>query len=843
MPDSFYKDMSLNGKFITNDDPATIDTNFQELKNMRYEDKTIRGIGGMTKVNTTAITSFPRMINGFHFRKEQPAESHIVIQGEDTSDTNPTLFQHSGTVPTTAVDFPGGATPTVLYTQDTAAGTARFADAPGGQVVICDSKENLIWSGDEHKISSFINIDDNDEDSFWVFTKELQNTATDSNNVAVLNPGTEGTPLTTFYVASTRPLKGVKFAISVLNSATNTMAVSYWRTSTAAWVAVSGLSDATHDGTSTLAITDQSITWSEGTHSPKFFKSDFLFYYKFQTVTAACSATTALSHVTVDSQIQPIKNLWGGTYVTAHAVFQYGGSSFADSTINVFENSWRAISSTAISPETYIPLTGLTTTDFIYVGFTEPMTGIFFNLQAANVNAANTTATYWDGDGWTSFTGEVDGTKLATETLSQSGVISWESPTDEVKTIINDTGASIPLYYYRITWSAALSAANLFFMGGILALSTVNGYKFPLFSKNRIFLCSNQVQDKNSVLVSAADSPDVYNGDDSTELFFGDDKELTAGIGLYSRLASNIYDITLFYKSHAMFGLTGFTPQDFQPYNISETIGCVAPLTLANGVIQIQQGITRPIVIWQAHDGIYVFDNTSPVKVSKDLDNFFDKNQATNTNRMHPDHISKSIGFIDPDNNEYHWLFVDGSGSGTLNREFVFDLQRLKWYEAPRAGSKFLQCGFQVTDTNANKYTYGCLDTGFMERLENGTDMDGTAFPQSFRLGDIAPVEGSISTLSQVIKHKIIMIDTGTAATVAVTHYGDGKTAGTSLASAEDPTNSGFRIADVITDTNKSANGHIFHSTQYSMTSSDKHGAFHPLYTSWKVNPIGEDKQ
>ena len=102
MPNPNYKEISLNGKLITNDDPTTIDTNFQELKNMRYEDKTIRGVGGMTKVNTTAITSFPRMQNGFHFVKDQPSETHVLIQGEDASDANPTIFQHSGTVPTTA---------------------------------------------------------------------------------------------------------------------------------------------------------------------------------------------------------------------------------------------------------------------------------------------------------------------------------------------------------------------------------------------------------------------------------------------------------------------------------------------------------------------------------------------------------------------------------------------------------------------------------------------------------------------------------------------------------------------------------------------------------------------
>jgi len=201
-----------------------------------------------------------------------------------------------------------------------------------------------------------------------------------------------------------------------------------------------------------------------------------------------------------------------------------------------------------------------------------------------------------------------------------------------------------------------------------------------------------------------------------------------------------------------------------------------------------------------------------------------------------------SVGDLDIDNKEYIWLFADGNSSGTLNREFHLDLERLKFFEVPRAGSKFLQCSFQVSDTTGNIYNYGALDTGYIERLENGTDMDGTEFEQSFKLGDIAPVEGQIFQLSQILKHKLIMKDTGTSANVAVTHYGDGDTTGTSLDSSVDPTNSGKRFADVISNTNKSISGHVFHSTKYSMTSSDKNPAFHPLYLAWKVNPIGEDK-
>lgn len=49
-------ELRFDGKLITSIDPAAIGKNFQSLKNMRYTDTHIRGIAGMTKINTTELS-------------------------------------------------------------------------------------------------------------------------------------------------------------------------------------------------------------------------------------------------------------------------------------------------------------------------------------------------------------------------------------------------------------------------------------------------------------------------------------------------------------------------------------------------------------------------------------------------------------------------------------------------------------------------------------------------------------------------------------------------------------------------------------------------------------------
>ncbi|KKK58060.1 hypothetical protein LCGC14_3048240, partial [marine sediment metagenome] len=96
--------VGLTGKLITSTDPSrlileedggTQIDNFKSLKNIRYTDNGIRGITGMSKINTTALSTQLKSRTVHHFTKSQPSESHVLVQAFDTNIDNSKVFRNS----------------------------------------------------------------------------------------------------------------------------------------------------------------------------------------------------------------------------------------------------------------------------------------------------------------------------------------------------------------------------------------------------------------------------------------------------------------------------------------------------------------------------------------------------------------------------------------------------------------------------------------------------------------------------------------------------------------------------------------------------------------------------
>lgn len=64
----------LNGKMITSEDPLIIGQNFRNLINMRYGEGAPRTVAGMTKINTTVLTTYLKVRSAFHFRKNYESD-------------------------------------------------------------------------------------------------------------------------------------------------------------------------------------------------------------------------------------------------------------------------------------------------------------------------------------------------------------------------------------------------------------------------------------------------------------------------------------------------------------------------------------------------------------------------------------------------------------------------------------------------------------------------------------------------------------------------------------------------------------------------------------------------
>jgi hypothetical protein len=182
-------DIPINGRLIESVDGSQIGAgNFQTQTNMRpaplqssqnLPPAPPQGVSGMTKVVTNQIDStYYKVRAGHHFRKSQPAESHVLVQAFNSDLTASQIMQNKTAIPSVG-DFES----TALYTTST--GIGQFSDEPDGAVFYCDGTNTLVWGGDEARCGAFLNIDP-DESFKYDYSGKVTNTLTTAQNIATL---------------------------------------------------------------------------------------------------------------------------------------------------------------------------------------------------------------------------------------------------------------------------------------------------------------------------------------------------------------------------------------------------------------------------------------------------------------------------------------------------------------------------------------------------------------------------------------------------------------------------------------------------------------------------------
>jgi len=618
------------------------------------------------------------------------------------------------------------------------------------------------------------------------------------------------------YIGSLMPLDGFKITVANANTATGTMSVDYWNGT--AWASVSTLVDGTASGGASLAQTG-SVTFGSTKSTAKIKNINYNFIYWYRVSVTAVDAGVTISNITVSIPFQSMKEIWNGILSECLSCQVYNNSTYYENTINVYAEDYSSANTASFAN---IGSLG-TSSDYVVFGFWDRTNGVHISLvdMAANT-VANTTLSvdYWNGLAWTTVGTVTDGTVEGTVSFAKSGAVSWNDPgvANEFK---KEIAKNLPLYYYRFSWNKTLSATvRIDYAGGITAPKDISGYKFPLRAFDRVWLCSRDSEMKNSVVCSSQYTDNIFNGTDSLPFAFGNDTELVAGTTVYAQFGASLYEILIFCKKKETWFLfhNGTT---WETKNASRTMGCVAPLTMKTAHVggDVAPGMNRQVAIWQGADGIFMFDGRMVHPIHNDIRNYFDKRDSGSIN---VDKITDSTGFVDEQNQEYHWCFASGS-STTLNEEWVYDIRRQKWYNADRGTGNYLQCGIEVTDTNGNNYCYGAIDTGYLERLENGTDFDGTDIVSTMELSDFPLVDyGTRATLRQILLHMVAKSTTSNS--LSVTHYVDSSTSGDSYTMS--PSTSGKRIASVTQDIGK--NG-VLHSTKFEMTTDDETVGFEPV--------------
>lgn len=636
---------------------------------------------------------------------------------------------------------------------------------------------------------------------------------------------------------------------------------SYWDGTT--WAGVTTFVDGTVTGSKTLAQTGTvSFDSTVGLAKPLLINETFLFWYRLTFDYVDANAVT-LSQVTVDAPFQPAQDLWdGATRQIGAAISQTTATSgIKDWTTHVFEDTYDSTNTA-----TYMLPGAVEATGYFEFGFTEQQTALRFSIVEDFANAAvNTIATvsYWDGNAFQPVDGLVDKTSADGVTLARSGTMSWSAPDratefsrdnfDQENSVIAPAYAKarpeildlnpglfhfivqrsqlqkdIPsLFFYRVTFSATItSTIRISFVCGIPAPKPIRGYSFPVHSGNRLWLFNEKDGRRNQAIQSAPNTVSVWNGSDVRSFLFGDDSDLTAGAGLLFVTQNGEQHFLLACKQHQTWGVVGVGPGDWtDPYLLSGSIGCVAPNTMRVIDMPIGNwpGPTRQVAIWVGADGVYPCDGATVSPAHTDIRNLFE--EATFTSAQ----LAASTAFVDAALGEYHWCVA--------SREFVLDYRRRGWFEVIRGTGKTLQCGVSVLDTNGAPYTYGFIDTGYMERLENGTDFDGTAIAATMQLSDLAfsgdpLLESTLHSIKLLCKQKAL-----SGATITGTHYADTNATGTALTLSA--TKAGYRVADPI---DQALYGPaIWHGLKFAVSSTDETVGFEPIALAVEYDVTGHD--
>lgn len=315
---------------------------------------------------------------------------------------------------------------------------------------------------------------------------------------------------------------------------------------------------------------------------------------------------------------------------------------------------------------------------------------------------------YWNGSGWTSVTTNlVDTTKDSTRTasFSQTGVFSFDGSnlSPQRRTLEGDSFAG---YWYRLSWDAALSTdVRVYLVAFATFPEVLPTYDGCVEFKNRL-LAWGEPEFPNRLRYSAVRFPDCFTGQDSgyTDSFGHMDKIL---------YTHRFYNELVIFKKESVWLLEGYNPATFGILKISDTVGLASTKTVKSieiGYYGIgKEGEALTILIWQAHDGVYIFDGRKTKKISLAVDQYFNPESS---DYIGASNIESLQSFVDKTNNEYHLILP--------TKELVYNYILGEWYPAWERNVT-LTTALSLKGTDNRDYTYGGNSSGYVFRLENDT--------------------------------------------------------------------------------------------------------------------------
>jgi hypothetical protein len=547
---------------------------------------------------------------------------------------------------------------------------------------------------------------------------------------------------TVWVIGTTRPIQAVKHFLTSLNPAPGQIVRGkQWNGEAWADLVIT-------DGSSGMTVSGGSVSFpsTANTAKPKLLAGKLFYFYQFE----LSAGEAKIYKVTVDSPIQPIRDLWDGVMRPVVCFRHYKDGKWINDTMNVLEEA----GADSTEDTAYVAsVGGMDATEYIDIGVAERACAFkitMYEQQTGYVNTAvvSMTVNCWNGFSYKAPVGQVDGTKPSDgKTLSQTGYLSWTPPDPGEEFQREEFGET--LWYYRLTFNGTLSADVYIDMVEAIPAPQLDNlaYKFPFVFQNRPMLCNlMSTGEGNRVDYPVTNTTEGWNGDQSSfgdgrgSLYIGGDAELTCACEIYNRLGAAIYTFALFFKHYSTYILNGYDYETYKDYPINSKIGCPAPLTLDTYTVfdSKEQQSSRSIAVWLSYVGPYQFD-AGGLTPLPGIECYFDKSDPLCINF---NAISAARGWFDPDYPQYNLQIPSGAGQTTNNVWVCYDLQQRRWFPKVPAATleePYIGAVVRVADSANREYIYGSRDNGHIMRLGHGTTWDGEDILQYVETGEMLP--------------------------------------------------------------------------------------------------------
>lgn len=656
---------------------------------------------GCTLHNSTKLNAGSSILSLHVYEHPRNEDYHFLTQ------SNGSLYDATNDPPTAGgSSFAASALSSLAGTT-----TPGFSDMVGEWWLYADGDgAPVMWGGNEPFCTGFI-VWDNSESAYVDYTRDVTDNRSGTEAIVL------GAADDCYYVCSPCIAYSIKLDLGdTVNSSTSaTCTVSSWQSGS--WSSRTG-DGAWSDGTASSGKThaqDGTIVWTEqSSDTMKVIGGIMGYWYK---VAFSGALGTSIDVISCKVLFNParITNKWTGVYEQPLSVRFYDQSTgeYVDITGRV----------TNESTSMYFNIDSATTSDFIYVKSAEPLCGIGFGIVDGYENTADAqiTATdgvqHWDGDSWVNNAiAAADDETLDDSndtSFAASGTVWWNAAGDTVKrrTMPFD---SVPGYWYRVSWDAAPTNGDndvrVYLVSIVPFPKELPAYDGVVEFKGRSFFWGDPER-PNQLRFSAYGKPDCLSGSDSGYTDeFGDKSKIVGAIRFHNEL--------MVFKESSVWLLEGYAPMNFGVARMADTVGCVAPKTIAIGeagqpTVYAHEVLT--VAIWMDTDGIYLEDGRKTKKVSGPVDHYFNIEHAT---AISATNLANCQAFVDKANNEYHLLIPDGT---ELVYNYVLDEWYPPWDRQVGDADDYLVCGLCLKASDNRYYTYAGNNDGLVFRLETDT--------------------------------------------------------------------------------------------------------------------------